>query len=246
MKQFLIYCLFLPFAGTVFIHCGGNRQPQTTATEEGFQSMFDGKTLDGWEFDSVYWSVQDGIMVGEIMPETILKRNSFIIKKDLILRDFEMKVEYRISETGNSGLSYRNAAIDTLPYALTGYQADIDGRNFYTGQNYEERGRQFLALRGQTTVIETEHVSPTSKEVREQFNLTGDSLSRHIKKGEWNEYRIIAKGNRLQHYINDVLMSDVTDNDTINRRMEGVFGVQVHVGPPMKVEYRNFRVKTLE
>jgi hypothetical protein len=246
MKQFLTYCLFLSLASAMVVNCGGSRQKQTAAAEEGFQSLFDGKTLDGWEFDSTYWSVRDGVMVGEITPETILKRNSFIIKKDLILKDFEMKVEYRISETGNSGLSYRNAAIDTLPYALAGYQADIDGRNFYTGQNYEEQGRQFLALRGQTTVIETGHVSPTSREVREQFNLTNDSLSRHIKKGEWNEYRIVAKGNRLQHYVNDVLMSDVTDNDTINRRMEGVFGVQVHVGPPMKIEYRNFRVKTLE
>ncbi|MNC88612.1 hypothetical protein D3C83_44440 [compost metagenome] len=61
----------------------------------------------------------------------------------------------------------------------------------------------------------------------------------------WNQYHIIARGNRLQHYINGVLMADVTDNDTRFRRLRGLLGVQVHVGPPMKVEYRNFRVKRL-
>ena len=49
----------------------------------------------------------------------------------------------------------------------------------------------------------------------------------------------------MQHYINGVLMSDVTDNDAANRAMEGFLGVQVHVGPPMKVEYRNIRIKEL-
>ena len=66
-----------------------------------------------------------------------------------------------------------------------------------------------------------------------------------VKEKDFNEYHIIARGNRLQHYINGVLMSDVTDNDTRFRRMRGLLGVQVHTGPPMKVEYRNFRVKPL-
>jgi hypothetical protein len=55
----------------------------------------------------------------------------------------------------------------------------------------------------------------------------------------------VVKGNRMQHYVNGVLMSDVTDNDAVNRKMSGLLGVQVHVGPPMKVEYRNMRLKTL-
>ncbi|GAB6011021.1 3-keto-disaccharide hydrolase [Viscerimonas tarda] len=205
-----------------------------------YQPIFDGKTLDGWDYDPVYWRVENGCLVGEVTPETILKRNTFIIKKDLILSDFELKAEFRISDRGNSGISYRNEIIDTIPYALTGYQADIDGVNRYTGQNYEERGRQFLALRGQTTIINPNHTSPTSADVR-TLNIQNDSLGRHIKANDWNEYRIIAKGNRLQHYVNGILMSDVTDNDAEHRRMSGVLGVQVHVGPPMKVEYRNIR-----
>jgi hypothetical protein len=72
-----------------------------------------------------------------------------------------------------------------------------------------------------------------------------DSLKTHIKSEDWNEVQLIIKGNRLQHYVNGILMSDVTDNDTANRRMKGLLGVQVHVGPPMKVEYRNIRLKQL-
>ena len=66
-----------------------------------------------------------------------------------------------------------------------------------------------------------------------------------IKANDWNQIHLIVKGNRLQHFVNGVLMSDVTDNDPANRKMTGLLGVQVHVGPPMKVEYRNIRLKKL-
>jgi hypothetical protein len=57
--------------------------------------------------------------------------------------------------------------------------------------------------------------------------------------------RIVAKGKRLQHFVNDVLLSDVTDKDPQLGRMSGLIGVQVHVGPPMKVEYREILLKVL-
>jgi hypothetical protein len=209
-----------------------------------YQPVFDGKSLDGWEYDPVYWRAENGCMVGEVTPSTILSRNTFIIKKDLILKDFELKVDFRISEGGNSGVSYRNELVPDVPYALKGYQADIDGKNQYTGQNYEERGRQFLALRGQTTVIDSLYQSPSHQSVG-AIDFQSDPLNQYIKKKDWNEYHIIAKGNRLQHYINGVLMSDVTDNDMANRKLSGLLGVQVHVGPPMTVEYKNFKIKHL-
>ena len=72
-----------------------------------------------------------------------------------------------------------------------------------------------------------------------------DSLKTKIKNQDWNSFHLIVKGNHLQHYINGILMSDVTDNDIINGKSKGIIGVQVHVGPPMKVEYRNLRLKQL-
>ena len=224
---------------------GGQSKNNAEKDGEGFISLFDGETLDGWDYDTLYWRVEDGCMVGEVTLATLLKRNTFIIKKDLTLEDFELKVDYRVSERGNSGISYRNELIDTLPYALKGYQADIDGRNNYTGQNYEERGREFLAVRGERNTIDAAYVSPSHAAVR-GMDLPNDSLSRHILEGGWNEYYIVALGNNLKHYVNGILMSEVTDNDMTQRRMSGLLGVQVHVGPPMKIEYKNFRLKTIE
>ena len=171
-------------------------------------------------------------------------------------QDFELIVEYRITIDGNSGINYRSEQLTDVPHALKGYQADIDGKNNYTGQNYEERGRTTLAYRGQKTVIDplekpgaslrddVKNNAWTGLKVTESLGNI-DSLKSHIKCEDWNEVHLIIKGNRLQHFVNGVLMSDVTDNDTANRKMKGLLGVQVHVGPPMKVEYRNIRLKQL-
>jgi hypothetical protein len=224
--------------------------------KEGFAQIFDGKTLNGWEGDTNFWRVENGCLVGEITPDKLLKTNSFIIWKGGEPKDFELIAEFRITTGGNSGINYRSEKLTDPPYALKGYQADIDGKNNYTGQNYEERGRTTLAYRGQKTVIDPlKKPSATLRDDVKNNAWTGlkvteslgniDSLKSNIKSEDWNEVHLIIKGNRLQHFVNGTLMSDVTDNDTVNRKMKGLLGVQVHVGPPMKVEYRNIRIKQL-
>ena len=216
----------------------------------GFKQIFDGKSLQDWDGDSTYWSVEDGCIVGRVTPETLLKRNTFLIWRGGLTSNFELKVEYRISKEGNSGINYRSEELKDIPHGLKGYQADIDGANQYTGQNYEERGRCILASRGQQVMLPIVQ-GPFQSFVKNNAWIpaivtgslgTANALTSYIKSG-WNEYRLIVTGNRMQHYINDVLMSDVTDSDTDNRKFNGLLGVQVHVGPPMKVEYRNFRLK---
>jgi len=66
-----------------------------------------------------------------------------------------------------------------------------------------------------------------------------------IKNDDWNEYHLIARGGVLTHILNGRVMSMVIDDDAKNRTLGGLIGVQVHVGPPMKIEYRNFRLKRL-
>ena len=236
---------------------GGFYTPsQGQSKKDGFVQLFDGKTLNGWEGDANYWRVENGCLVGEITPDKVLKTNSFIIWKGGQPQDFELIAEYRITTGGNSGINYRSEKLTDPANALKGYQADIDGKNNYTGQNYEERGRTTLAYRGQKTVIDP--LSKPGASLRDDVKnnaWTGlkvteslgniDSLKSHIKSEDWNEIHLIIKGNRLQHFVNGVLMSDVTDNDAANRKMKGLLGVQVHVGPPMKVEYRNIRLKQL-
>ena len=230
---------------------------EVDSTEE-FKSIFDGETLNGWDGDSTYWRVENGNLVGEITPETLLKANTFVIYKDGNLADFELKAEFKISENGNSGINYRSEQLDTIPFALRGYQADIDGKNRYTGQNYEERKRTTLAYRGEKAEISAQPNSEAEGSLRANVKTNAwqsrmvleslghiDSLKTKIKPNDWNEAHLIIKDNRLRHYINGILMSDVIDNDSINRKASGKLGMQVHVGPSMKVEYRNIRLKEL-
>ena len=231
-------------------------KPAAKKDKEGFVQLFDGKTLNGWEGDTDYWRVENGSLVGEITPDKTLKTNSFLIWKGGQPKDFELKAQFRITKSGNSGINYRSEQLKDVPFALKGYQADIDGNNHYTGQNYEERARTTLAYRGQKTTINP--LPSPSANVRDDVVRnawkgltvtdsigTAESLKNVVKSEDWNEIRLVIKGNRLQHYVNGVLISDVTDNDTANRKMSGLLGVQVHVGPPMKVEYRNLRLKEL-
>lgn len=231
---------FLGILGLALIlTISGCKTPKAkSGREDGFVRIFDGKTLQNWEGDPAYWKVENGVLVGTVTPATILKRNTFIIWRGGLTADFELKVEYRVTAGGNSGINYRSEEVKDVPFALKGYQADIDGANKYTGQNYEERGRTFLALRGQKVLLEQ-----GKKPIIEATLANSDSLKRFIKTDEWNEVHLIVKGNKMQHYINGVLMSEVLDNDVAIRKMEGLLGVQVHVGPPMKIEYRNFRLK---
>jgi len=248
---------------THFEHDGGNNPVSTDTvlkppydiqyitppfTGAGFVSIFAGKTLTGWDGDRKYWRVENGCLVGEITSETIVKRNTFIIWRGGTPRDFELKVEYRISREGNSGINYRSIQLTDAPWSLAGYQADIDGpehdkrlpRRRYTGQIYEERGRRFLARRGELV-----RVDDTAKPTVAASLGEPQALETQVKTEGWNEYPLIIRGNILTHILNGHVISIVIDDDAKNRRSEGLIGVQVHTGPPMKVEYRNFRLKTL-
>jgi hypothetical protein len=211
--------------------------------EAGYVSIFDGKTLDGWEGDPKYWRVSDGNMMGEITPETRIKSNTFIIWRGGAPEDFELKVDYRITAEGNSGINYRSEVVpDTVTpankFAMRGYQCDIDGQNRYTGNNYEEKGRLFLAERGEITHVTGVRTPVVLSRIGENKELAG-----LITEG-WNSVHLIIRGNILMHSINGHLMSVVIDDDP-NRARKGLIGVQVHVGPPMRIEYRNWRLKQL-
>lgn len=220
-------------------------RPETLSGEEpGFESMFDGKTLNGWEGDPKYWRVSDGIMTGEITPETIIKSNTFLVWRGGAPADFELKVDYRITPGGNSGVNYRSVVVDdkvtpSNKFAMRGYQCDIDGQNRYTGNNYEEKGRLFLAVRGQVC-----RVTGARKPVI-LSTLGEDKELMAAIRDDWNSVHLIARGNVVMHIINGRLMSVVIDDDAAGRMTKGLIGVQVHVGPPMRVEYRNWRVKNL-
>jgi hypothetical protein len=222
--------------------------------DDGFVNLFDGKTLDGWQGDTAVWKMQDGVVTGEITASsTPLKSNTFLIWRGGSPADFELQGEYRISSKGNSGIQYRSKEVENVPFGLKGYQFDIDGANTYTGQNYEERERSIVAFRGQKVTLPavTGTVSSLVKSnvwtpsVVTDTLGNSDSLKANINEG-WNQFHLIIKGNHLQHYINNVLMCDVTDDDTTNRASSGLLGLQMHAGHIMKVEFKDLKIKEIK
>jgi hypothetical protein len=205
----------------------------------GFEAIFDGKTLKGWDGDTQFWRVENETIIGESTAEQPVKQNTFLIYRGGQPKDFELKLEYRLNST-NSGVQYRSAELPEVgKWVLKGYQADIDFENRYTGQLYEERGRGFLAMRGQMTRLQ-----PGKKQIVGALR-SGDELKALIKTNDWNHVHIIARGNALTHIFNGHLMAQTVDDDAASRAMGGLLGFQLHVGPPMKLELRNIWLKNL-
>jgi len=205
----------------------------------GFESIFDGKTLKGWDGDPQFWRVEEGVIIGESTPDKPVKLNTFLIWRGGQPQDFELKLEYRVNST-NSGVQYRSVELPEVgKWVMKGYQADIDFANQYTGQLYEERGRGFLAMRGQMTQL-----LPGKKRVVANLR-SGDELKALIKTNDWNQVHIIAHGNVLTHIFNGHLMAQAVDDDPTGRAMGGLIGFQMHVGPPMKLEVRDIWLKNM-
>lgn len=209
--------------------------------DTGFKKIFDGKTMKGWEADTSFWSIKNGSFVGEVKPGQTIKNNTFLIWRGDMPANFEFKAEYRISPEGNSGVNYRSERVKDVPYALKGYQADIDGANQYTGQNYEERGRGFLAMRGQKVVLRE-----NSDPIIQGSVGNSDTLKAKIIITDWNHIHLIVEGNHMRHYINGVLMSETFDEDSSLRKSKGFLGLQVHVMKKMKAEYREIYLKEIQ
>ena len=224
-------------------------QPLPFEDHTGFSQIFDGKTLKNWDGDPGFWRVEDGAIVGQTTPDHKLTENTFIIWRGGSPRDFELKLEYRISAT-NSGIQIRSRRLNsgtTDPlgetvkgrWVLAGYQADIDFANRYTGQIYEERGRQFLAMRGQYTYIP----SSGGAKIVGALQTGEDDLKGIIKTNDWNQVHIIARGNMITEVMNGHVTSTLLDDDAKGRSLSGLIGFQMHVGEPMKVEFRNVWLK---
>lgn len=206
----------------------------------GFKPIFNGTSLEGWDGDTTFWRAEGGAIIGETTAANPLKANTFLIWRGGKPGDFELKLEYKMNAT-NSGVQYRSVELpDQGKFVLKGYQADIDFANQWTGQLYEERGRGFLALRGQATQI------LEGKKARVIGTLEdGESLKALIKSNDWNQVHIIARGHTYVHIVNGHVMSVAVDDDPKGRADSGLLGFQIHVGAPMKVEYRNILLKTL-
>jgi len=215
----------------------------TVNADEEWISLFDGETLKNWDGDPTLWSVEDGVITGRTTAETKLKANSFLVYRGGEFDNFELQFDYKIID-GNSGLQYRSFELPDTKWGLGGYQADFEAKDKYSGILYGEKFRGILALRGESTELTANKDGKMIKTVCEQFGNT-EEIQAKIKKEDWNSYRIIASGHRFQHFINKTKTIECVDNDLANRRSTGLLGLQIHVGPPMVVQFRKIRIKKL-
>lgn len=206
------------------------------ASGQEAKPIFNGTNLEGWKGAEKFWSVRDGAITGETTPENPTPGNTFLVWQGGDLDDFELSLQFRI-DAGNSGIQYRSEHLGN--FVIKGYQADIDAEGGYLGINYEERGRGILAGRG-------EKVHFNAKGERKVVGSLGDAkaLVAGFKKGQWHEYFISARGPHLIQKINGKTVVDILDDSPQGKR-SGVLALQLHAGPPMKIQFKNIRLKRL-
>ncbi len=213
----------------------------SASAQTGFESLFNGKDLSGWEGRGDLWKVENGAIVGSTHGVT-LEANTFLVWQGDDVGDFHLKMTLRLSGENNSGIMYRAQTIEDAPFGLSGNQLDIHPRPEYLGMYYSEKtGRGIVATRGQKALV-TDAVDENGKSKPE---ITGDlGMTPEISLQGWNEYEVIAVGDRVIHKVNGIVTIDVTDRFPGVPR-EGKIGIQLHRGPPMIARVRDVQLKRL-
>jgi len=214
-------------------------------SEAGFQSIFNGQDLAGWEGNPKLWSVKDGAITGQTTAENPAPGNTFLIWTNGTVADFELRCSFKLvpgdaKGFANSGIQYRSKVTDPRQWVVGGYQADMEAGPSYTGILYEERFRGIMALRG-------EKVLWTKDDKKQVIGSVGTAaeIEASVKKGQWNDYVIIARGNHLQQFVNGKPTVDITDECEAKRALSGILALQLHAGPPMMAQFKNLRLKKL-
>jgi len=207
--------------------------------EPGFKPIFDGKTLDGWKGDNTFWSVVDGTIIGESTAANPLDHNTFLLWNRGDVDDFELRLKFRItgSDAANSGIQFRGSVREDGH--VIGYQADIDRAGKYLGSLYDEAQRGGLAGRGQKTTVDAQ-----GQKTPEQIADAAELLKNNHP-DDWNDYSILAQGNHITLKLNGIVTAEVIDNDPAGLDRIGKLALQLHAGPPMKIEFKDLRLKRL-
>ncbi len=238
--------MILAFAGMLL--CGNlvaQDVSKAPAEPEGMKTLFNGKDLTGWDGDPKLWSVKDGVIHGETTAENPANGNTFLIWKDGSTKDFELRLSFRCNAANNSGIQYRSKHIQDPKsknaWVVRGYQHEL--RNEKTLPNvsgfiYDEGGKRGrVCLAGESAVWENGAKKVTGSLIDQA------GFEKIMKVDDWNDVIIIAKGNRIRHYLNGTLILDFEDKDPELALTDGVLALQLHAGKPMWAEFKNIRIK---
>ena len=185
--------------------------------ENGFTSLFDGKTFEGWEGNLDVFRIEDGAVMAGSTNKPVARNEFLCTKKEF--GDFELRLKFKlVGEGANAGVQIRTKRIPNH-HEVSGYQADMgDG---WWGSLYDEsRRNKILAKADEQAVLKV------------------------LKRADWNDYRILCEGPRIRLWINDLPTIDYTEaEDKIERT--GIIGLQIHGGPPSQASYKDIRIKKL-
>jgi len=200
-------------------------------------SLFNGKDLSGWEGAPGWWTVEDGALTAQSTPEKPCTECNYLVWKGGKPADFELTCDFKLSASANSGVQIRS---ETRPnWDTYGYQADMTGDGGLVGFVYHH-ARGLIGARGEKVTI--------TADGKKEVEKIGDAaeLLKSYKPEAWNTYRIICRGPDITLHVNGVLMCQITDHDASTAGKGGIIALQMHPGPPMKVQFKNINLKELK
>ena len=243
----MIRCLSLAASFLIAVSAFAAEAQQAPDEPTEMRSIFNGEDLKGWDGDPRLWSVKDGAIRGETTAENPANGNTFLIWKDGVMKDFDLRLSFRCSSTNNSGIQYRSRHITEgrvrNEWVVRGYQHEI--RNevdlpSVAGFIYDEGGR-----RGRMCLVGEKAIWENGEKTVTDTLIDQAGFKELFKLDDWNDVVIRAQGNRIQHYLNGQLIVDFTDNEPELALREGILAVQLHAGEPMWVEFKDIRIHVL-
>jgi len=241
-------------AGPVWAACGFcAAKAKAPAGKDGFVSLFNGKDLTGWDGHSDLWSVKNGVIRGETTPQKRAPGNTFLIWKGGKLKDFVLKLKFRIGNSNNSGVQFRSIHLPAKPKAanrwvVKGYQAEVQEAPGKVGFLYDEKRRGWLVNVGdimEINVADGKVKKEVVGKIADKKALIKAGYYKSNKTDQWNEYTITCRGNHIMMALNGFQTMELIDNDKETRTLEGILALQIHGGAPMWVEFKDIRVKHL-
>lgn len=206
------------------------------AAEDDFEVIFDGETLDGWNApDMSYWSVEDGAITAQSSEELPCTVNQFLVWQGGEVADFELRLQFRLeNNAGNSGIQFRS---ELTPDGNTiGYQADIlPGGEWLCALCDENTARETLVAPNGTKTVIAEDGTWTQTPLEEKGELKDP--------GEWNDYRVVARGHHITLEVNGRVCAEVIDNEPGEFDASGILALQLRSGDPMKVQFKDIQLR---
>lgn len=221
--QTCMACLISVFTSTCIVAQDSTTQSTTEAKdlEAGFVSLFDGKTLEGWDGNRDWFRIEEGAIVAGTLKKEIPHNEFLCTEKEY--GDFELKLQVRLKGEGdNAGVQFRTARIPNST-EVSGYQCDVGtawGRPVWGGL-YDESRRNKMLAEGDPKVV-----------------------AGALRAGDWNELMVRAIENHIQIWLNGKLTVEYTETDPEIAR-QGIVALQIHSGPPTEAWYRNVRIREL-